>query len=194
MPTTSQPHPLPPAVVSRAAAIKLLAMDCDGVLTDGTMSFVGGPDGKIMETKAFHSHDGLGLLLCHHLGLPVGVISGRKSQALAEQAARIHIAYVQQGFLDKEEPFQKMLADAAITAEEAAFIGDDFTDIPIMRQAGLAVAVANARPEVKAHAHYVTLAAGGHGAVREVIEIILHAKGLWDSIVKKYGLAEGREP
>jgi 3-deoxy-D-manno-octulosonate 8-phosphate phosphatase (KDO 8-P phosphatase) len=188
MTATSQPHLLSPVVTSRAAAVKLLVMDCDGVLTDGTMFFVGGPDGKIMETKAFHSHDGLGLLLCHHVGLPIGIISGRESRALAEQAARMHIAYVEQGFLDKAEPFQKMLIDAAISVDEAAFIGDDLTDIPIMQQAGLAVAVANARPEVKSHAHYVTLAAGGHGAVREVIEIILHAKGLWGDIVKKYGL------
>jgi 3-deoxy-D-manno-octulosonate 8-phosphate phosphatase (KDO 8-P phosphatase) len=188
MPANSQFNSLSPAVISHAGAVKLLAMDCDGVLTNGTMFFVGGPDGKVMESKAFHAHDGLGLLLCHHIGLPIGVISGRESQALTEQAARMHIAYLKQGFLDKEEPFQQMLADAAINAQEAAFIGDDFTDVPLMRQAGFAVAVANARPEVKAQAHYVTLAEGGRGAVREVIEIILQAKGLWDSIVKKYGL------
>jgi 3-deoxy-D-manno-octulosonate 8-phosphate phosphatase (KDO 8-P phosphatase) len=163
-------------------------MDCDGVLTNGTMFFVGGPDGRIMETKSFHSHDGLGLLLCHHLGVRIGIISGRESQALAEQAARMHIAYLEQGFLEKEQPFQKMIDDAGVTTEETAYIGDDFTDVPIMKKVGFSVAVANARAEVKTQAHYVTFAAGGNGAVREVIEIILQSKGLWDGIVKKYGL------
>lgn len=179
---------LPPSVVSRAAQVKLLVMDCDGVLTDGTMFFVGGPEGSVMETKAFNSHDGLGLLLCHHVGLRIGVISGRESQALAEQAARMHIAYVEQGFLDKEQTFQNMLSAAGVENSQVAYIGDDFTDAPIMNKVGLAVAVANARPEVKSVAHYVTSAAGGNGAVREVIEIILQARGLWESIVKKYGL------
>jgi 3-deoxy-D-manno-octulosonate 8-phosphate phosphatase (KDO 8-P phosphatase) len=188
MPTTSQYNSLPSTITARASKTKLLIMDCDGVLTDGTMFFVGGPDGKIMETKAFHSQDGLGLLLCHHSGLHVGVISGRESQALAEQAARMHIAYVEQGFLDKEPPFKKILSDAGVTAEEAAFIGDDFTDVSIMNKVGFAIAVANARLEVKAQAHYVTLANGGDGAVREVIEIILQARGLWEIIVKKFGL------
>ena len=174
--------------MSRAARVKLLAMDCDGVLTNGTVLFVGGLDGKVMETKGFNSQDGLGFHLCHHAGISCGVISGRESQALAEQAARLHIDYVHQGFLDKEDPFEKILSAANVTAEETAYIGDDLTDAPIMKKAGLAVAVANARSEVKALAHYVTLAAGGDGAVREVIEIILQAQGLWDRIVKQYGL------
>jgi 3-deoxy-D-manno-octulosonate 8-phosphate phosphatase (KDO 8-P phosphatase) len=119
-------------------------------------------------------------------GIRTGVISGRLSPATAERARQLKMAYVYQGHIEKIPILEEILADAKIGPDEVAYIGDDFTDTVIMHRVGLAIAVANARAEVKGEAHYVTQAVGGEGAVREVVELILKAKGLWADILKHY--------
>ncbi|MBX9722151.1 MAG: HAD hydrolase family protein [Candidatus Obscuribacterales bacterium] len=172
--------------LSRAKNIKLLLMDVDGVMTDGKLYYFPDAQGKMVEFKGFNSHDGLGLYLCNAAGIITGVISGRNSPAVEERAKILKMRYVHQGHLDKVKTWEETLADAGVDAEEAAFIGDDFPDIPLMRRAGLAVAVANARPEVKAAAHFVSEHNGGEGAVRDAAELILKAKGVWDTVSAHY--------
>jgi 3-deoxy-D-manno-octulosonate 8-phosphate phosphatase (KDO 8-P phosphatase) len=177
----SQPH-----LTERAAKIKLLLMDVDGVLTDSKLYYIPGKDDEMVETKGFHSHDGVGLHLCHRLGIITGVISGRNSPATVERAAMLNMKYVYQGHLEKVASWEEILKDAGLTAEQAAFVGDDFTDVPLIQRAGLGVATANAREEVKQAADFVTNARGGEGAVREVVELILKSQGLWDQIIEHY--------
>ena len=169
-------------VEQRAARIKLLLMDCDGVLTDGRIWIL--ENGE--DQKAFHTHDGLGIDLLHRAGLISGIISGRTSSALQRRAQSLGVSFVWQGREDKRQAFADTLTQAGVSSEEVAFAGDDLTDLPLMRLSGLAVAVADAAAEVKAHAHYVTGAKGGKGAVREVVELILKAQGRWDDVVKSY--------
>jgi 3-deoxy-D-manno-octulosonate 8-phosphate phosphatase (KDO 8-P phosphatase) len=119
-------------------------------------------------------------------GIATGLISGRVSPATAERAKQCKFRYVYQGHIEKIPILEEIMADAGLGKEQVAYIGDDLTDVVVMRRVGLAVATANARAEVKALAHHVTAAAGGSGAVREVIEMILKAQGLWDEILKKY--------
>jgi 3-deoxy-D-manno-octulosonate 8-phosphate phosphatase (KDO 8-P phosphatase) len=168
-------------VERRASRIKLLLMDCDGVLTDGSIWLV--EDG---EQKAFNVKDGLGIDLLHKAGLKSGVISGRTSQTLAQRAGELGMAFVRQGEPDKIAAFQEILTAAGVESNEVAYIGDDLNDIPLMRRSEFAVAVADAVEEARSVAHYVTEARGGEGAVREVIEIILRAQGRWSDIVKRY--------
>jgi len=120
------------------------------------------------------------------LGIATGLISGRNSPATVERAKQCKFKYIYQGHTEKIPILQEILADAAIAPTEVAYIGDDFTDVVVMRRVGLAVAPANARPEVKRVAHYVTAAQGGQGAVREVIELVLKAQGRWSEILKHY--------
>ena len=170
----------------RAARVKLLLMDVDGVLTNGKLYNVPGPDGQMVESKGFDSQDGIGLQWLHWNGIRTGVISGRQSPATVERARQVKMAYVYQGHIEKIPILEEILADAKLTPEEVAYIGDDFTDAVIMRRVGFAIAVANARAEVKSQAHYVTRAAGGEGAVREVVEMLLKAQGFWNGILKRY--------
>lgn len=173
-------------VLERAKKIKVILMDVDGVLTDGKLYYFPGPDGSIVETKGFNSHDGLGLHFCCHAEIATGVISGRTSPATVERCRILSMRYVYQGLLDKICTWEEVLAHAGVTDEQASFIGDDFTDVPLISRAGLGIAVANARPEVKSAAHYVTIARGGEGAVREVVELVLKAQGLWQTVLDKY--------
>ena len=173
---------------AQAARIKLLLMDVDGVLTDGRLYNVPGPDGQMAETKGFDSQDGIGLQWLSWHGIRTGVISGRQSPATAERARQTKMSYVYQGHIEKIPILEEILADAAVDRSEVAYIGDDFTDIVIMHRVGLAIATANARAEVKGEAHYVTEAAGGEGAVREVVELLLKAQGKWPEILKHYEL------
>ena len=169
-------------VERRAARVKLLLMDCDGVLTDGRVTLLGDD-----EQKSFHTRDGHGLVLLHRAGLQSGVISGRSSRALDARARDLGIRHVRQGALSKVEPFLEVVAAAGVEApSEVAFIGDDVVDIPLMRRAGLAVAVADAGEDVRAAAHYVTQLPGGFGAVREVCELILRAQGRWAELMRRY--------
>ncbi len=191
---TDEPFSVPPDVAKRAKQIKLILMDVDGVLTEGRVFYVTDAQGQLMESKAFNTQDGLGLYFCNELGIKTGVISGRDSPATVARAATLKMTYVFQGHLEKESIWDQILADAKLADEQVAFIGDDFTDVPLMRRAGLACAVANARPEVCLIAHYVTSAKGGEGAVREVIEIILRAQNLWQGILTKYKLLTAALP
>jgi 3-deoxy-D-manno-octulosonate 8-phosphate phosphatase (KDO 8-P phosphatase) len=177
---------LPTDVNQLASRIKLLLMDVDGVLTDGRLYNVPGQDGQMVETKGFDSQDGIALQWLSWKGIKSGVISGRVSPATVERAKQTRITYVYQGHTEKIPIFEEILKDAKLDATEVAYIGDDLTDAIVMRRVGLPVATANAREEVKRHAQYVTSQPGGQGAVREVIELILKAQGVWDEILKKY--------
>jgi 3-deoxy-D-manno-octulosonate 8-phosphate phosphatase (KDO 8-P phosphatase) len=172
----------------RSTKIKLLLMDVDGVLTDGKLYYLPGPDGQTVETKGFNSQDGVGLHIWHKLEFVSGVISGRESQATVERAKNLKIRYVYQGLLEKENAYKEILADAGLTPESVAFIGDDFPDVPLMVQSGLAIAVNNARPELHDIAHLITSRTGGEGAVREAIEFILQSKGVWQSVLERFCL------
>ena len=169
-------------VQKRAARIKLLLMDCDGVLTDGRVWLF--EDGE--EQKGFHTRDGLGIELLHRAGLRSGIISGRTSTAVQKRAQGLGMSFVIQGCEDKQKAFGEILDQAGVENLEVAYIGDDLNDIPLMLQSGLGVAVADAALETREHAHYVTNAAGGFGAVREVIELILKSQGRWDELVARY--------
>ena len=169
-------------VERRAARVKLLLLDCDGVLTDGRITPVNGGD----ELKSFHTQDGHGLVMLHRAGLRSGIISGRTSRLVEMRAADLGIQYVRQGALDKISAFESLLAEAAVEPSEVAYVGDDVVDVPLMRRSHLAVAVADATPDTREAAHYVTRLAGGRGAVREVCELILKAQGRWDELMKRY--------
>ncbi len=169
-------------VERRAAEVKLLLLDCDGVLTDGRITPVLGGD----ELKSFHTQDGHGLVMLHRAGLRSGIISGRTSRLVEARAADLGITYVRQGALDKLSIFDALLVEADVAPAEIAYVGDDVVDIPLMRRSGLAVAVANATADTREAAHYITRLAGGFGAVREVCELILKAQGRWDELMKKY--------
>jgi len=166
----------------RASHIKLLLMDCDGVLTDGRIWILEGGD----DQKAFSTLDGFGLELLHRAGLKSGIISGRLSSAVERRAQGLGITYVYLGRSDKVNALEEILSAAGISADEVAFIGDDLNDIPVMRRSRLGVAVANASAETKENAHHVTTTAGGRGAVREVIELILKSQGQWEDLVARY--------
>ena len=172
----------------RAAKIKLLLMDVDGVLTDGTLWNVPTSDGGVFETKGFDSQDGIGLQWLSWYGIKTGVISGRVSPATEVRAKQCKMAYIYQGHIEKIPILEEILADAQIDPESVAYVGDDFTDVVIMRRVGFGIATANARDEVKAAAHWVTPNRGGQGAVRDVVQLILTAQGHWPEIVKKYEL------
>jgi 3-deoxy-D-manno-octulosonate 8-phosphate phosphatase (KDO 8-P phosphatase) len=166
----------------RAARVKLLLMDCDGVLTDGRITLLENGD----EEKSFHTRDGHGIVLLHRAGLSSGIISGRTSSLVERRARELGMRFVRQGTWDKIKDFDELLAEAGVTGHEVAFVGDDVTDIPLMQRSELAIAVADAVPETRAAAHYVTELPGGHGAVREVTELILKAQGRWSELMKRY--------
>jgi 3-deoxy-D-manno-octulosonate 8-phosphate phosphatase (KDO 8-P phosphatase) len=170
------------SIQERAAHIKLLLMDCDGVLTDGRIWVLEGGD----DQKAFSTLDGLGLDLLHRAGLQSGIISGRKSSAVERRASALGMTYIQLGHMDKVNVFLETLSAAGVSADNVAFVGDDLNDIPLLRRCRLAVAVANASAETKENAHYITAAHGGSGAIREVIELILKSQGKWADLVGEY--------
>jgi 3-deoxy-D-manno-octulosonate 8-phosphate phosphatase (KDO 8-P phosphatase) len=170
----------------KAARIRLLLMDVDGVLTDGRLFNVPGPDGKMVETKGFDSQDGIALQWLEWHGINTGVISGRVSAATEERARQVKMRYIYQGHIEKIPILQEIHEASGVPLDQIAYAGDDLTDIVVMRRVGLAIATANARDEVKRAAHYVTAASGGHGAIREVAELLLRAHGRWADILKKY--------
>ena len=176
-------------VEQRAARVKLLLLDCDGVLTDGRITLLENGD----EEKSFHTRDGHGLVLLHRAGLQSGIISGRTSSAVERRARDLGIAYVRQGTWDKIKDFAEVLAAAGVEASDAAYIGDDVTDIPLMRRCGFAVAVADATEDTRRAAHYTTGLPGGFGAVREVCELILKAQGHWPELMRRYTDVTGDE-
>jgi 3-deoxy-D-manno-octulosonate 8-phosphate phosphatase (KDO 8-P phosphatase) len=169
-------------ITRRASRVKLLLLDCDGVLTDGRITLLDEGD----EEKSFHTRDGHGLVLLHRAGLHSAVISGRTSSALTRRARDLGIAHVRQGTHDKIVEFREVLAAAGVSEDETAVVGDDVTDIPLMRRCALAVAVADATADTRAYAHYVTQLPGGFGAVREVCELILKAQHRWADLMRRY--------
>ncbi len=170
------------SIESRAKQIKLLLMDCDGVLTDGRIWLTEAGS----EQKSFNVHDGLGLELWHRAGLRSGIITGRRSEVVERRARELKIRFVQQGVAEKLRAYEEIISEAAVAESEVAFIGDDVNDIPLILRAGLAVAVADATGDTKAVAHYVTGAKGGRGAIRETVELILKSQGRWSELIEQY--------
>ncbi|HWY19978.1 MAG TPA: HAD family hydrolase [Candidatus Acidoferrum sp.] len=184
---------------ARARKIKLLLFDVDGVLTDGKLFFLPEKSQQAdamqltqqtaqnqIEIKGFHSHDGASIALARLGGIKTGLITKRSSETVALRARDLKLEYVYQGVDDKRACFEEVAKKAGLMPEEAAFVGDDVIDLPAMRAGGLAIAVKNARAEVKKEAHYVTAHAGGEGAVRDAVEFILKAQGKWKRVVEKY--------
>jgi 3-deoxy-D-manno-octulosonate 8-phosphate phosphatase (KDO 8-P phosphatase) len=169
-------------VLTRARRIKVLLMDCDGVLTDGLLWLNEDYD----EQKTFHARDGQGISLIHRAGLKTGIITGRKSSAVDRRAQDLKMAYVHQYAKDKVKALDEIIAGAGVSLSECAYVGDDLADIPPMRRVGLAVAVADAVAETKQAAHYVTEMKGGRGAVREVCELILKSQDRWKELMKLF--------
>lgn len=165
--------------MDRAAAVRLVILDVDGVLTDGGLIF----DEAGRENKVFHSRDGHGLKMLQHSGVELAVISGRRTEAVTHRMAGLGISHVYQGQQDKLPAFNELLAKLQVTPEQTAYVGDDVVDLPIMLRVGLAVAVHDAHSLVIEHSHWRTHHSGGRGAVRDVCELILeaqgHLRGLW---------------
>jgi 3-deoxy-D-manno-octulosonate 8-phosphate phosphatase (KDO 8-P phosphatase) len=169
-------------ITERARKIRLLILDCDGVLTDGRIIMLPGGD----ETKAFDVKDGHAMVMAQRAGLPIAIISGRKSSVVQARAKELGVAHLHELAWVKTEPYEKILAEEGLTDEEVCYVGDDVVDIPLLRRAGLAIAVADAVEEAKQYSHFVTKRAGGRGAVREVIELILKAQDKWDEALARY--------
>ena len=194
---------------ARAKKIKLLLLDVDGVMTDGTIFLfpaVGGSQNKVrphgesdpalggygigsdtvVEAKGFNAHDGTAISLARLAGIKMGLITKRISETVALRARDLKLEHVHQGIQDKRTVFEEILAQEGLQPEEAAYVGDDVIDLPVMRNCGLAVAVPNAREEVKDEAHFITDHAGGDGALRDAVEYSLKAQGKWDEGVEEY--------
>jgi len=161
-------------LLERAARIRALVLDVDGVLTDGQLYF----DNQGNEMKAFSTRDGLGMRAVQQQGVVLALITGRQSQIVAHRAANLGIGHVYQGRNDKLNAFHEFLAATGIEAAEACYAGDDWVDIPVLDRVGLAVTVADADAVVRNHVHWVTARPGGRGAVREICDLILAARGL----------------
>lgn len=163
------------------ARVKLLMLDVDGVMTDGGI-FLGAND----ELKRYDSHDGVAIKYLIRNDILVAVITGRQSDSVARRCAELGVTEVHQRQVKKLPAFEELLERRGLTQDEVAVMGDDLADLPIMQRAGLAIAVADACEEVRRRAGWVTQARGGHGAIREVAEAILKAKGLWARLVESY--------
>ena len=174
----------------RARRIQVLLFDVDGVLTDGQLFFIpeNGPDGRLhgLEVKGFTAHDGLGITLARLGGLRVGLITKRESATVAIRARDLKLEFIYQGQSHKLAAAQEIVAKAGCTLAELAFVGDDVVDLPVMRACGLAIATANARPQARAEAHYITPNPGGQGAGRDAIEFILAAQGKLDAVIATF--------
>jgi 3-deoxy-D-manno-octulosonate 8-phosphate phosphatase (KDO 8-P phosphatase) len=166
---------------AKAAPIRMILFDVDGVLTDGTFWRVGEE-----EVKRFHSRDGVGLVLARTAGLKLGLISGRRSGAVAARAEELRMNFVRLGPGEKIEALEEAMAQESLEASQIAFMGDDLPDLPVLRAVGLSATVADAPLEVRSRVDYVTRARGGHGAVRELIEQVLMAQGRLDELLKTF--------
>ena len=174
-----------PALKKRASRIRVLLMDVDGTMTDGGVTLLSQVDGTALEIKTFDAHDGQGLTLAQTAGLRTGCITGRESAALLRRAHEMRMEFIYMKQPLKMPAYEDVLRRAKASDEEVAFVGDDLPDIPLLRRAGLAVAVGDAVPEVKEVAHYTTKALAGHGAIREAVELILRSKGIWAEMIDK---------
>jgi len=173
----------PSKVLRRAKPVRVLLMDVDGTMTPGHVCLQSFPDGSVAEMKVFNAHDGAGLKLASIMGIRTGLITGRDSPATARRAREVSMEFVIQGQAKKLEAYKAILVRAGVSDHEVAYVGDDLPDIPILERAGLAVAVADAAVETKRAAHYTTVARGGEGAIREVVELILKAQGKWKKAI-----------
>jgi len=194
---------------ARAQQIKLLLFDVDGVLTDGKLFIFPAPAGaqqtvldrtashggqggfglhstSMVEAKGFHAHDGTAISLARLAGIKTGLITKRISETVALRARDLKLEHVHQGIQDKLGVFKEILQKEGLKASQAAFVGDDVIDLPVMWNCGFAIAVANARAEVKKDAHYITPRAGGDGALRDAVEYILRAQGRLQKIITSY--------
>jgi 3-deoxy-D-manno-octulosonate 8-phosphate phosphatase (KDO 8-P phosphatase) len=204
------------SATARARKIKLLLFDVDGVLTDGKLFIFPAPAGaqqatqkdaakhggeggfglhsqSLIEAKGFHAHDGTAISLARLAGVRTGLITKRISETVALRARDLKLEFVYQGIQDKRTAFEEILQRAELAASEAAFVGDDVIDLPAMWSCGFAIAVANARAEVKKDAHYITPHSGGDGALRDAVEYILKAQGKWKQVVTQYIGERSRE-
>lgn len=182
----------------RARRVKVIVFDVDGVLTDGTLWFI--PTGKqadgsptAVETKGFSAHDGLGMAIGRAAGLRFGVITKRNSETVAVRMRDLRVEFLFQGQHHKMEAVHQIVEQAGVSLDEIAYVGDDIIDLPVMRRVGFAVAVWNAREQVKAASHWVTTHSGGHGAGRDVIDFVLAARGELDEAIERY-LADAGSP
>ena len=169
-------------ILARAKNIKLVIFDVDGVLTDG--SIIIGDDGE--EYKAFHSRDGHGMKLLQYTGVEIGIITGRTSQVVEHRMTSLGINHVYQGQKVKLPAFEALLEQLDLTADQCAYVGDDWVDLAIMTRVGLAIAVQDADPVVKKHAHWTTPAKGGKGAAREVCELIMEGQGTLQDQIERH--------
>jgi 3-deoxy-D-manno-octulosonate 8-phosphate phosphatase (KDO 8-P phosphatase) len=175
-------------IISRARHIKLLLLDCDGVLTDGGLHY--NFDGKrVLEgAKVFHIQDGQGLKLAREAGLKLGIISGRISPALTARARELQIDRLHQGIDDKLSVYEQIKIADGFSDDQIAYVGDDLPDLPVMRRVGLAIAVADAVDEIRECAHFVTNKRGGRGAAREAVELILKAQDKWREALQRFSI------
>jgi len=169
-------------IIEKARHIALAVFDVDGVLTDGGLIL--GEDGA--EFKVFHVRDGQGLVMLRDSGCRVAVITARNSKIVAERMDSLGIEHVYQGQNDKGKALTELIMKLGLDTRQTAYVGDDLLDLPAMKRAGLAVAVADAHPAVRTHAHWVTAARGGHGAAREVCEFIMEAQGTLQVAIRKF--------
>ena len=169
-------------LTAKAAKIKLLLFDVDGVMTDGAVLIHG--DGT--ESKRFHIRDGIAMVWAQRAGLTVGLLSARQSPTTLQRAAQLGITLVHQGVSSKADTYDQIVGDMVLTDDQVAYMGDDIVDLAVLARVGLSSAPGDAMAEVRSRVDFVSAYAGGAGAVREVIELVLRARGLWDSIVAAY--------
>jgi 3-deoxy-D-manno-octulosonate 8-phosphate phosphatase (KDO 8-P phosphatase) len=169
-------------ILEKAAHIRLVIFDVDGVLTDGSL-FIG-DDGQ--EYKAFHSRDGHGMKMLQASGVEIGIITGRTSQVVKHRMDSLGIRHVYQGKLEKLPAFEELIAKLGLAPHQVAYVGDDVVDLPVMRRVGLAIAVQDAHPLVREHAHWSAEHGGGQGAARDVCELIMRAQGTLDAQLRHY--------
>jgi 3-deoxy-D-manno-octulosonate 8-phosphate phosphatase (KDO 8-P phosphatase) len=184
----------PISAIDRARKIKIILFDVDGVLTDGGIWLIpvpvasadGATTSKMVEAKGYNAHDGTAISLARLGGLKCGIITKRISETVQLRARDLKLEFVYLGQAFKMKPVREIMEKEGVTLDEIAYVGDDVIDLPVMRECGLAVAVADAREQVKAEAHYVTPNRGGHGAARDAVEFILEAKGVLDQCIEAY--------
>ncbi|MBR4682068.1 MAG: HAD hydrolase family protein [Elusimicrobiaceae bacterium] len=171
--------------LERAKKIKAILTDVDGILTDGKVNFFLTPDGRVDEFKSFHTQDGIAALLGRKAGLILGIITGRRHATTVRRTEILGYHYMYQGFLSKLGPLHDILKRENLTPEQIAYIGDDITDLPLMKQVGFAATVPGAVPCVKQAAHFISTRAGGDGAYREIIDFILEAQGKLSPLIEQ---------
>ena len=169
-------------LAAKAAKVKLILLDVDGVLTDGAVVIFG--DGS--ETKRFHIRDGIALVWAQRAGITVGLLSARQSPTTAQRAAQLGITLIHQGVASKINTYDQIVGDMVLSDEEVAYMGDDIVDLAVLARAGLSAAPSDAVNEVRSRVDFVSARPGGEGAVRELVEMILRAKGHWDPLVAAY--------